>query len=163
MPELSRVLRRLPCKGAPVGGISIGLVAKHKFVKKDEGKTCAFCHGGRVYPEYTGEYGGAPDVHYQKGMLCMDCHKKAEFHGDGTAYIIKNEVKQRPACKNCHKPGNEAKMTAQIAHREHEGKGDVLWLPSGAAYRQCQQCHLGGRRHVQSRDVLGRIRGTRKH
>jgi hypothetical protein len=55
-------------KGAPVDGISIGLIAKHKFVKKGEGKTCAFCHGGRVYPEYVGEYGGAPDVHYQNSM-----------------------------------------------------------------------------------------------
>jgi hypothetical protein len=130
-------------KGAPVSGISIGLVAKHKFVKKDEGKTCAFCHGGRVYPEYVGEYGGAPDVHYQKGMLCMDCHKKEEFHGDGKAYKTKNEVKQRPACKNCHKQGNEAKLTAQIAHREHEGKVTCYGCHSGAAYRNCNDCHGG--------------------
>lgn len=128
-------------KGAPVSGISIGLIDKHKFVKKDEGKTCAFCHGGRVYPEYTGNYGGAPDVHYQKGMLCMDCHKKEEFHGDGTAYMTKNEVKQRPACRDCHQPGNEAKLTAQIAHREHEGKVSCYGCHSGAAYRNCSNCH----------------------
>lgn len=130
-------------KAPAVGGISIGLIAKHKFVKKDEGKTCAFCHGGRVYPEYTGDYGGSPDVHYQKGMLCMDCHKKAELHGDGQAYTSKQDVKDRPSCRNCHKLGKEAKMTAQTAHREHEGKVTCYGCHAGAAYRQCQQCHLG--------------------
>jgi len=45
-------------KSPAIGGVSLGLISKHKFVRKDEGKTCAYCHGGRVYPEYTGEYGG---------------------------------------------------------------------------------------------------------
>jgi hypothetical protein len=141
-------------KGAPVGGISIGLIAKHKFVKKDEGKTCAFCHGGRVYPEYTGDYGGSPDVHYQKGMLCMDCHKKAELHGDGTAYTSKQHVKDRPSCKNCHKLGQEAKMTARVAHREHEGKVTCYGCHSGAAYRNCSQCH-GGHSAANPGMILG--------
>ena len=30
-----------------VSGISLGLIQGHKFIKKNEGKTCAFCHGGR--------------------------------------------------------------------------------------------------------------------
>ncbi len=141
-------------KGAPVSGISIGLIAKHKFVKKDEGKTCAFCHGGRVYPEYTGDYGGSPDVHYQKGMLCMDCHKKAEFHGDGTAYASKQHVKDRPSCRACHKSGQEAKMTARIAHREHEGKVTCYGCHSGAAYRNCSQCH-GGHSAANPGMILG--------
>ncbi|MDQ5986979.1 MAG: hypothetical protein CSYNP_02715 [Syntrophus sp. SKADARSKE-3] len=130
-------------KAPAVGGISIGLIKGHKFVKKDESKTCAFCHGGRVYPEYTGEYGGAPDVHYQKGMLCMDCHKKAELHGDGVAYASKQHVKDRPACKNCHKLGQEAKLTAKIAHSKHYGKVSCYGCHSSGDYRQCQQCHLG--------------------
>ena len=142
-------------KAPAVGGISIGLISKHKFVKKDEGKTCAFCHGGRVYPEYTGEYGGAPDVHYQKGMLCMDCHKKSEFHGDGTAYASKQQVKDRPSCKSCHKLGNEAKMTARIAHQEHDGKVTCYGCHVGAAYRQCQQCHLGGGATSKPQILLG--------
>ncbi len=32
-------------------------------------------------------------MHYQKGMMCMDCHKKAEFHGEGKAYLSKQEVR----------------------------------------------------------------------
>jgi hypothetical protein len=130
-------------KAPAVGGISIGLINKHKFVKKDEGKTCAFCHGGRVYPEYTGDYGGTPDVHYQKGMMCMDCHKKAEMHGDGTAYTSKQNVKDRPSCRSCHKLGKEAKMTAKIAHEKHQGKVSCYGCHSSGDYRQCQNCHLG--------------------
>ena len=82
-------------KSPAIGGVSVGLINKHKFVRKDEGKTCAFCHGGRVYPEYTGEYGGNADVHYQKGMMCMDCHTMDELHGDGKAYQLKEEVRDR--------------------------------------------------------------------
>jgi len=130
-------------KAPPVGGIGLGLIKQHKFVKKDEGKTCAFCHGGRVYPEYTGDYGEAPDVHYQKGMMCMNCHKKAELHGDGKAYLSKQEVKDRPACKNCHKLGNEAKMTARVAHEKHEGKVSCYGCHASSAYRNCQNCHDG--------------------
>ena len=72
-------------KSPVISGVSAGLLQRHRFVKRDEGKTCALCHGGRVYPEFTGEYGGTPDVHYQKGMICLDCHSKSESHGDGTA------------------------------------------------------------------------------
>ena len=130
-------------KGAPVDGISIGLIAKHKFVKKDEGKTCAFCHGGRVYPEYVGEYGGAPDVHYQKGMLCMDCHKKDEFHGDGNAYASKQDVPTRPACADCHKPGSETNPKARESHLTHADKVSCFGCHSRAAYRNCNTCHNG--------------------
>lgn len=142
-------------KAPAVGGISIGLISKHKFVKKDEGKTCAFCHGGRVYPEYTGDYGGSPDVHYQKGMLCMDCHKKAEFHGDGTAYTSKQHVKDRPSCRTCHKLGGEAKMTARISHEVHQDKVTCYGCHTGASYRQCQQCHLGGGATSNPQMLLG--------
>jgi len=130
-------------KAPPVGGIGLGLIQGHKFVKKDEGKTCAFCHGGRVYPEYTGEYGGKPDVHYQKGMLCMDCHKKSDMHGDGNTYLSKQDVKDRPACTNCHsKLGQEAKLTTRAAHTRHKGKVTCYGCHASAEYRQCYNCHL---------------------
>lgn len=143
-------------KSPAVGGISTGLLAKHKFVRKDEGKTCSSCHGGRVYPEYTGDYGGAPDVHYQKGMLCMDCHKKEEFHGDGTAYRSKNQVKDRPACLNCHKAGAEKSAAAKVSHQTHSGKVTCYGCHAGAEYRNCQQCHAGGGAKASAEMILGR-------
>ena len=127
-----------------IGGLNLGLINGHQFVKKDEGKTCAFCHGGRVYPEYTGDYGGSADVHYQKGMLCMDCHKKQELHGDGSAYLTKEAVKDRPRCVACHTSlGKEQKLVTRIAHTRHEGKVSCYACHSGGDYRNCYGCHLG--------------------
>ncbi len=142
-------------KSPPVSGITTGLLAGHKFIRKDEGKTCSSCHGGRVYPEFTGDYGGAPDVHYQKGMLCMECHKKEEFHGDGKAYASKNFVKQRPACVHCHKPGSEKGAKAKISHQTHTGKVSCYGCHAGAEYRNCQTCH-GGHSESFSGMILGR-------
>jgi len=130
-------------KSPPVSGISLGLIKGHKFVKKDEGKTCAFCHGGRVYPEFTGEFGGSPDVHYQKGMMCMECHKKAEMHGDGTAYRSKQEVKDRPACTNCHKPAKSPRLYVRAAHEGHSDKVTCYGCHSSGQYRDCSDCHGG--------------------
>jgi hypothetical protein len=123
-------------KSPPVGGITTGLLQGHKFVKKNEGKTCATCHGGRVYPEFTGEYGGTPDVHYQKGMMCNDCHKKQEMHGDGRMYKSKQAVKDRPKCQSCHKDKNN-----QVAHTIHKDKVSCQGCHSSGQYRQCYSCH----------------------
>lgn len=130
-------------KSPAIGGLSTGLIKGHQFVKKDEGKTCAMCHGGRVYPEFTGEYGGMPDVHYQKGMTCMDCHKKTEFHGDGNAYLSRQERKDKPSCIQCHKPGEEKTEKARSAHADHRGRLSCTSCHSSAPYRNCYDCHLG--------------------
>jgi hypothetical protein len=130
-------------KGPVISGISIGLVKGHRFFKRDEGKTCAFCHGGRVYPEFTGEYGGTADIHYQKGMICLDCHKKAEFHGDGRPYQSRMEVTGRPECKDCHKAGEEKSAPAKSAHGDHKGRLSCQACHSAAPYRNCNDCHLG--------------------
>lgn len=126
-----------------IGGISTGLLKGHKFVKKDDGKTCALCHGGRVYPEFTGDYGGSADIHYQKGMVCLDCHKSAEFHGTGVAYKSRHEIKERPACTNCHKTGEEKTEKAKTAHTTHKGRLSCYSCHSGGTYRNCYDCHVG--------------------
>jgi hypothetical protein len=131
-------------KSPPAGGIGLGLFSGHKFVKKDEGKTCAYCHSRSVYPEFTGAYGGNPDVHYEKGMMCMDCHKKAGIHGDGKAYASKQEVADRPSCVKCHdKLGREPLLTTRIAHTTHRDKVSCYGCHSAGEYRQCSSCHIG--------------------
>jgi thiosulfate/3-mercaptopyruvate sulfurtransferase len=137
-------------KSPPVSGISTGLIQGHKFVRKNEGKTCASCHGGRVYPEFTGEYGGAPDVHYQKGMMCVDCHKQVEMHGDGMAYTSKHEVRDRPRCQSCHKNGKD-----QLAHQVHQDKVSCQGCHSGGQYRQCYSCHEGTGSRSKEGFILG--------
>jgi hypothetical protein len=142
-------------KAPAVGGISIGLIQGHKFVKRDEGKTCAFCHGGRVYPEFTGEYGGRPDVHYQKGKMCVDCHTSQEMHGDGNTYLSKNEVKQRPTCKGCHTLGKETKLTARLSHEKHQGKVSCYGCHSAGEYRNCYDCHIETHSQAKPGLILG--------
>jgi hypothetical protein len=137
-------------KSPPVSGITTGLLQGHKFVKKNEGKTCASCHGGRVYPEFTGEYGGTPDVHYQKGMMCMDCHSKQEMHGDGTMYKSKQEVTERPRCQSCH-----ANKTFQLSHEIHKDTVSCQACHSAGQYRQCYSCHLATGSQAKPDFILG--------
>lgn len=130
-------------KSPKVSGVNPGFINNHQFVAKDDGKTCAICHGGRVYPEFTGEFGGAADIHYQKGMTCLDCHKKAEFHGTSTAYKTKREVKEKPACVNCHKVGEEKTEKAKTSHTQHKDRVSCYACHSGGEYKNCYSCHLG--------------------
>lgn len=130
-------------KSPTIGGLTAGLLQGHRFVRRDEGKTCAVCHGGRVYPEFTGEYGGSADIHYEKGMMCVNCHPQEEFHGDGAAPSGRREVKKRPSCISCHPSGAEKTEKAKSAHATHAKKATCSACHSSAPYRNCYDCHLG--------------------
>ena len=41
------------------------------------------------------------DVHYQKGMTCIDCHTKQDLHGDGNIYQKKEQAVEIE-CEDCH-------------------------------------------------------------
>jgi len=138
-----------------VNGIRTGFIKGHAFVKKDEGKTCAICHGGRVYPEFTGKDTASPDIHHQKGMSCTQCHKKAEFHGDGNAYRMKGEAKGTPACRDCHKKGSEKKQVARLAHAKHDGRVTCYGCHVDGEYRNCTGCHDGKALSAKPGFILG--------
>ncbi len=130
-------------KGPTVSGISTGLIQGHRFVRKDDAKTCAVCHNGRVYPEFTGEYGGNADVHYQKGMTCTDCHKPAELHGPEASVPGRKALAEKPSCVGCHKPEAAKTDAAKTAHATHAGKASCSACHSSSEYRNCYGCHLG--------------------
>jgi len=142
-------------KSPIISGINPGLIKGHKFVKRDEGKTCALCHGGRVYPEFTGEYGGSPDVHYQKGMICLDCHKKVEFHGDGKVYTSRKEIKGRPLCINCHNIVEKSSEKSKAAHMQHKERLSCYTCHSGGQYRNCYDYHAGSGATAKPGFILG--------
>lgn len=142
-------------KSPVISGVNAGLIQGHRFVKRDEGKTCALCHGGRVYPEFTGDYGGSPDVHYQKGMLCLDCHQKSELHGDGKAYASRMELKERPGCLNCHPAGQEKSVKSTSAHTQHKERVSCVACHASAQYRNCYDCHLGKGATAKPGFILG--------
>lgn len=126
------------------GGVSNGFIKGHSFVKKNEEKTCGACHGGWVYPEYTGKQNSKSDVHFQRGMTCIDCHKKNHIHGvpDG---VQKNEktVPSKPRCIDCHTLGREAKVTARLAHSRHQGSVSCYGCHVQGVYTNCFDCHIG--------------------
>lgn len=50
---------------------------------------------GRAYTQQV------PDVHFARGMACIDCHTERQVHGDGRIYVKRHyEVEIR--CERCH-------------------------------------------------------------
>ncbi len=142
-------------KSPVISGVNTGLLDGHRFVKKAEDKTCALCHGGRVWPEFTGDYGGTPDVHYRKGMSCSDCHKGTQFHGDGTAYTGRKDVKNKPSCTGCHDTAKLGKAATKETHATHAKTVSCSACHTASSYRQCSSCHLGGGATSSPAIVLG--------
>lgn len=142
-------------KSPVISGVNTGLLDGHRFVKKAEDKTCALCHGGRVWPEFTGDYGGVPDVHYRKGMTCSDCHEGAQFHGDGEAYAGRKDVAVKPSCSDCHDVSAVGKPAIQETHASHAEKASCSACHTATAYRQCSSCHVGAGATSSPAIVLG--------
>lgn len=42
-----------------------------------------------------------PDIHFQKGLYCIDCHTKTDLHGDGNIYSKKEQAVEIE-CQDCH-------------------------------------------------------------
>lgn len=126
-----------------VSGVNSGFIAGHDFVRKDESKTCALCHGGRVYPEFTGEYGGRPDIHYRNGMTCLDCHSADQMHGDGVAYSGRRAVEDKPSCIACHEQTMNESPAAEESHDIHGENVSCTACHTATGYRQCSSCHVG--------------------
>ena len=101
-------------------------------------KACEKCHGmesltfARKSPSDP-----TADVHFAKGMKCMDCHTAREIHGDGTLY----DSMQAPgaldvSCEKCH-----ADLSKCPSNAVHKGRLDctachVRDVPS------CYNCHF---------------------
>lgn len=124
-----------------VSGVKQGLFANHRFQKRNEEKTCAACHGGRVFAEFTGRDSGVRDIHFENGMKCIDCHNAKELHGDGTQAAGKATVKGKPACTDCHQV-NTSTPSDKI-HSRHMGKASCQACHVASEYNQCSACHVG--------------------
>ncbi len=143
-------------KSPVVSGINTGLLDGHKFVKTDETKTCALCHGGRVWPEFTGDYGGTPDIHYRKGMTCTDCHSGEQFHGTGMEVSGRKDVTNKPSCTDCHDLSKLGKAETQDTHATHDEYVSCSACHTASAYRQCSSCHEGKGATSSPAIVLGK-------
>jgi hypothetical protein len=106
-----------------------GRPASHRFTKRIPDGQCLHCHNGnRVGADYEGRfeadfsdtyrYGGwatrgksvkyglpshrlRKDVHAEKGLWCIDCHRGSDLMGDGHVYGYQMAAVKR-ACTDCH-------------------------------------------------------------
>ncbi|MHB1045998.1 MAG: multiheme c-type cytochrome [Thermoanaerobaculia bacterium] len=105
-----------------------GRARKHEITVKIPPEQCRHCHnngGGRIGMSFTGLMWNAQayplkedgsdadkpfgvgilhvqqDVHYQRGMVCIDCHSSKDLHGDGNIYS-KKEEQVALQCETCH-------------------------------------------------------------
>jgi hypothetical protein len=138
-----------------ISGVNSGFIAGHDFIRKDESKTCALCHGGRVYPEFTGDYGGRPDIHYRNGMTCLDCHSADQMHGDGVEYDGRRDVENKPSCIDCHEETMNGTPEAEESHAIHGEYVSCTACHTATGYRQCSSCHVGGGATSNPAIVLG--------
>ncbi len=121
-------------------GESRGKPAYSAATAKSE-SACDRCHALESR-KFAREHPGDPaaDVHFARGMKCMDCHSVREIHGDGTAYVSMQAPGAMDArCENCHK--HLAKCTGNAAHG---GKVDC----NACHVREvasCYNCHMDSR------------------
>lgn len=120
------------------GAVGGGLIKGHEFFKRPPMKdSCVLCHGSRAGAEYTGKWEGVePDVHFEAGMHCVDCHKN-DLHGDGQIYTDRWQVIGRPQCIDCH--AALPNKTAEAHDIKHQ---DVSCQVCHAQpYQNCFSCH----------------------
>jgi len=159
-----------------------------RIIKKVPIDNCLRCHNrsGRIGLSYTGRFESegygtpyengqpsskrlpgdrfyldlSPDIHYEKGMACIDCHTRNEIMGDGNGYAHYEEQLEI-TCQSCHtdgKPGKTRKGNElnNIATEEEssqltgklDGKKHPLHPPKkgecdypGHARLTCEACH----------------------
>jgi hypothetical protein len=124
------------CHRQEVNGRPVYSAAKDKVQQ-----ACENCHGmesleaARKTPPDP-----AADVHFSKGLKCMDCHTAREVHGDGQAYDSFQQPGAMDArCENCHTdlskcPSSKVHGTKLACNACH-----VRDLPS------CLNCHFDTR------------------
>jgi hypothetical protein len=94
-------------------------------------EVCLKCHAREASIMKIDKSGNQEDIHFAKGMQCMDCHSAREMHGDGTEYSsMKQPGAMDTRCEKCHDP-----VKPSVSHTVHAVKLD------------CKACH---ERHVVS-------------
>lgn len=94
---------------------------------------CTGCHGRQGFEIMVKRPDGTKainDVHYAKGMQCINCHSAEALHGDGNAY---NSLLESPAaskCTDCHQTTEKKEWADMQAHQIHAENMD------------CAACHV---------------------
>jgi hypothetical protein len=70
---------------------------------ESDGYGTPYTETGEKQPKLHGKYYNylSPDVHYERGLQCIDCHTKNDIMGDGNIYGKKEEAVEIE-CADCH-------------------------------------------------------------
>ncbi len=120
-----------------------GFLAQHRFQRTPPMETtCASCHGGRVFGEFTGQDAKVPaDTHFEAAeMACRDCHGAEGMHAAAEDGTNRFQSPLRPRCEGCH-PLDAEGMTSDI-HRTHDRKL-ACQVCHARAVKNCFGCHVG--------------------
>jgi hypothetical protein len=155
-PPIHRIIRNvgatacLKChNGNHVGADYVGLFEKDS----ERGFRSPFAQGRQPARIYGSEqHRLAPDIHFQAGMGCGDCHILDEIHGRGE--IPKSAVNQvKISCESCHVSGDHPAITKREDGRmtlpRSDGRTIPKWNPDLVPHRinghrlklRCSACH----------------------
>lgn len=119
---------------------SEGLIDGHMFsAQPSMEESCYACHNARNGGEYMGMVGFSADVHFEKGMTCLDCHKIENFHGTGDVPKDMWEA-DLPSCLDCHKD-KDPSVATDVVHKVHEDSLSCQ-VCHAQANNNCYECHL---------------------
>jgi hypothetical protein len=78
-----------------------------------------FMAGKHSSEKFHGKYYNTPmmDIHYEKGMECIDCHTQFDTMGDGNLYSKKHEQAE-VRCQDCHGSYKEGIVTTKVIDPE---------------------------------------------
>lgn len=128
------------CHMEKLGGKMAFSVKKARSIE-----TCKPCHGREDMTIQIDTQRNSLDVHFAAGMVCSDCHKGSDVHGDGTFYkSMREDGAVSAACTNCHTQGGENAPTFDTTKRAHKIHKEKLACPACHTYSttNCYNCHF---------------------
>lgn len=87
-----------------------------------------------------------PDVHFAKGMECIDCHTSRDVMGDGYAYenmYLQTEI----ACEDCHGSASERPRLAPVSGEGDEALRESRSYPVSVVHGQQMVLTAKGRKY----------------
>jgi len=103
-------------------------------------ETCLACHTRTKAVFAAGKEQGALDVHIAAGMVCTDCHKAGDVHGDGQfRHSMRDDGAVAVSCTSCHDPNELKKVRDHKVHRRAKLDCTACHVSNSVT---CLNCHI---------------------
>jgi len=123
------------CHGEKTDGI-----CSYSTEKARQMETCLKCHVRAKAAIEAGKDQGNLDVHFAAGMVCTDCHKAGDLHGDGKfRHSMRDDGAVAASCTNCHDPNELNKVRDHKVHRRVKLDCTACHVSNSMT---CLNCHI---------------------